>query len=387
MTMPIIDTNRFRREIQLICNISTDPQSLFASLRVTLDRNLEYEGCSWFTFDPSTGLPTSHTPFRSLPVEDSDRFLAHEATVADVGRFVTVGRDKPHVALLSDVTGGSLESSARYRDFLQPNDFARELRIAFVRDGLCWGGVALYRRPDAPEFINPEVKAMQGVVEFFGAAMQRSLMSGVLNREDDGERAPGVIVLGPANRVDLISPPAEAWLTGLGVELGDAWSTVLPGEVYAIASHARRTGAGHFDAGPAVATAKTADGGTVELHAAQMEHEPHGPVAVIVEPARRPGVPAPIAEAYELTDEESVVLSLLLRNRPTDAGAPVLEKVGVADREELVAKVYAEHYAPRIAVRWPRGADGWFDGTPPPPEEDEESAEGGGDEEGEGEGS
>ena len=372
MTMPIIDTNRFRREIQLICNIASDPQSLFASLRVTLDRNLEYEGCSWFTFDPATGLPTSHTPFRSLPVEDSARFLEHEATVADVSRFVHLGRDKPHVALLSDVTGGDLTTSARYREFLQPNGFERELRIAFVRDGLCWGGVALYRREDAPEFINPEFKAFAGVVEFLGAAMQRSLMTGVLNREDDGSRAPGVIVLGPANRVDLISPPAEAWLTGLGVELGDAWSTVLPGEVYAIASHARRTGAGHFDAGPAVAEAKTAEGGKVELHAALMEGEPHGPLAVIVEPVRRPGVAAPIAEAYGLSDDEAAVLSLLLRDRPTEAGDPVLEKVGVADREELVAKVYAEHYAPRLEVRQPRGADGWFDGTPPPPPEDEE---------------
>ena len=125
---------------------------------------------------------------------------------------------------------------------------------------MCWGGVALYRRKEGPPFINPEFKALAGVVEFLGEAMQRALLTAKLNREEDGSRAPGVIVLGPANRVDLISPPAQEWLTGLGVELGDAWSTVLPGEVYAIASHARRTGAGHFDAGPAVSQAATAAG-------------------------------------------------------------------------------------------------------------------------------
>jgi|GEM_PF-750551 len=376
MTMPIIDTNRFRREIQLICNVASDTQSLFASLRVVLDRNIEYDSCSWFTFDPATMLPTSHTPFRSLPVEDSARFLAHEATVDDVSRFVVLGRDKPHVALLSDVTGGRPETSARYREFLQPNGIERELRVAFVRDGLCWGGVAFYRNEGGPEFINPELKALMGVVEFLGEAMQRSLLSSVLNREEDGSRAPGVVVLGPANRVDLISPPAEAWLTGLGVELGDAWSTVLPGEVYAIASHARRTGAGHFDAGPAVAQAKTVDGDVVELHASLLEGEPHGPVAVIVEPARRPGVAAPIAEAYGLSAEESEVLGQALRNRPTEADglAAVLAKVGVADRDELVARVYADHYVPRMAMLQPRGADGWFDGRPPPPPPPEEEA-------------
>ncbi len=374
MTMPIIDNNRFRREIQLICNVASDIPSLFASLRVTLDRNIEYEGCSWFTFDPTTGLPTSHTPFRSLPIEDSARFLEHESTDDDVSRFVTLGRDRPHVSLLSDATGGKLDTSARYRDFLQPNGFEHELRVAFVRDGLCWGGVALYRKDDAPDFIKPELKALVGVVEFLGAAIERGHLTGVLNREDDGTRAPGIIVLGPANRVDLISPPAEVWLTGLGVELGDAWSTVLPGEVYAIASHARRTGAGHFDAGPAVARAKTASGDHVDLHAALLEGEPHGPVAVIVEPVRSPGVAEPIAAAYGLSPEEGAVLSLVLRDRPTDESAPVLAKIGVADRHQAVARVYADHYASRLEERQGLSAEGWFDGIPRPLPVDEDDA-------------
>jgi hypothetical protein len=377
MSMPIIDNNRFRREIQLISNISSDIPTFWASLRVVLDRNIEYEGCSWFTFDPATGLPTSHTPFRSLPPEDQARFLEHEATVDDVSRFVHLGRDRPHVSLLTDATAGKLDTSARYREFLQPHGFEHELRVAFVRDGACWGGVALYRKADAPNFIQPEVKALAGVVEFLGEAVERAHFTGVLNREDDGTRAPGIIVLGPANRVDLISPPAEAWLTGLGVELGDAWSTVLPGDVYAIASHARRTGAGHFDAGPAVEKAKTATGATVEMHAALLEGEPQGPVAVIIEPVRGPGVSEALASAYGLSDEESAVLSLVLRDRPTDDSRPVLDKVGAADRHQLVAKVYADHYALALEERQGVDAGGWFDGIPHPLPVDDEEGEGG----------
>jgi hypothetical protein len=385
MTMPIIDNNRFRREIQLICNISSDVPSLFASLRVVLDRNIEYEGCSWFTIDPATGLPTSHTPFRSLPPEDQARFLEHEATVDDVSRFVHLGRDRPHVSLLTDATGGKLDTSARYREFLQPSGFEHELRVAFVREGACWGGVALYRRDDAPNFIQPEVKALAGVVEFLGEAIERSHFTGVLNREDDGTRAPGIIVLGPANRVDLISPPAEEWLTGLGVELGDAWSTVLPGDVYAIASQARRTGAQHFDAGPAVVRVKTASGDPIELHAALLEGEPQGPVAVIVEPLRGPGVAEAVAGAYGLSAEESAVLSLVLRDRPTDESQPVLDKLGVADRHEAVAKVYADHYAVALEERQGLTAEGWFDGIPHPlPVDDEEAEEGDEGDEGDG---
>ena len=157
------------------------------------------------------------------------------------------------------------------------------------------------------------------------------------------------------------------------MELGDAWSTVLPGEVYAIASHARRTGAGHFDAGPAVDKANTASGDKVELHAALLEGEPHGPVAVIVEPVRGPGVAEALASAYGLTPEESAVLSLVLRDRPTDESPSVLAKVGAADRHELVAKVYADHYALALEERQGVDARGWFDGIPHPlPVDDEE---------------
>jgi hypothetical protein len=367
VTTPIIDTNRFRREVQLVCNVSSDVQTFWASFRVVLDRNIEFAGCSWFTFDPATMLPTSHTAFRSFPPEEHPhtRFLEHEATADDVGRFVTLGRDRPYVALLSDLTGGKLETSARYREFLEPNGFEHELRIAFVHEGVCWGGGALYRKKGEPNFIAPEVKALAGVVEFLGESMHRALLTSSLNREEDGSRAPGVIVLGPANRVDLISPPAQEWLTGLGVELGDAWSTVLPGEVYAIASHARRTGAGHFDAGPAVSQTGTAGGGKVELHAALMEGEPQGPVAVMVEPVAPPRVAAEILSAYGLSDEEGEVLRTVLTARPTegldDRVASLVAKVGVADRQALAAKVYADHYAFRLTKSRPVGPDGWFE--------------------------
>jgi hypothetical protein len=384
MIMPILDSNRFRREVLLVCNVSSDVQTFWASLRLVLDRNIETDSSSWFTFDPATGMPTSHTNFRALPEEDQVRLIEHEATVIDdVGRFLTVGRDKPHLALLSDVTGGKLETSARFREILQPNDFGHELRVAFVRNGICWGGMALYRKEGGPAFINPEVKALANVVEFLGESMHRALLTSKLNREEDGSRVPGIIVLGPANRVDLISPPAVAWLTELGVELGgDAWSTVLPGEVYAIASQARRTGAGHFDAGPAVSIATTASGDKVELHATLLEAEPQGPVAVIIEPVRRPQIAAPIVAGYGLSAEEAEVLRLVLLALPTDGVAdqvaPLLAKIGVADTGELVARVWADHYAVSVEDGRPVGPDGWFEEgwvKPEPVEDEDETAE------------
>jgi regulatory LuxR family protein len=48
----------------------------------------------------------------------------------------------------------------------------------------------------------------------------------------------------------------------------------------------------------------------------------------------------------------------------------IFEKVGVGSRGELVARVFFEHYAPRLTDGTPVGSDGWFDpsgGTGGPP--------------------
>ena len=40
----------------------------------------------------------------------------------------------------------------------------------------------------------------------------------------------------------------------------------------------------------------------------------------------------------------------------------IFEKVGVATRGELVARLFFEHYAPRLGGGAPLGSDGWFAG-------------------------
>jgi DNA-binding CsgD family transcriptional regulator len=85
--------------------------------------------------------------------------------------------------------------------------------------------------------------------------------------------------------------------------------------------------------------------------------------AVIVEPARAHELAPLIADAYGLTERERVVTQLVARGLPTNAIAgrlhlspwtvqdhlkSIFEKVGVGTRGELVARVFFEHYAPRL---------------------------------------
>jgi DNA-binding NarL/FixJ family response regulator len=84
-------------------------------------------------------------------------------------------------------------------------------------------------------------------------------------------------------------------------------------------------------------------------------------LALIIEPAKAADVAPLIVEAYGFTQREVEVTRLIARGLGTsqiaaklflsphtvrDHVKAVLEKVGVSSRGELVAKVFADHYAP-----------------------------------------
>jgi hypothetical protein len=72
--------------------------------------------------------------------------FALEHDDADVNRLVDLARRVPPAGALSLDTGGVPARSPRYERLLQPLGFADDLRVAFVRDGLCWASLYAYRR-------------------------------------------------------------------------------------------------------------------------------------------------------------------------------------------------------------------------------------------------
>ena len=97
--------------------------------------------------------------------------------------------------------------------------------------------------------------------------------------------------------------------------------------------------------------------------------------AVIIEPARPHELAPLIADAYGLTDRERAVTQLVAQGLHTNAIADrmhispwtvqdhlksIFEKVGAGTRGELIARVFFDHYAPRLTSGAPIGSDGWF---------------------------
>ena len=108
--------------------------------------------------------------------------------------------------------------------------------------------------------------------------------------------------------------------------------------------------------------AHSAREGWLVIHAAPLRERDGGDdaVAVVVEPAHSEEIAPIIVEAYALTPREQEVTQLIARGATTaeiaaslylsphtvrDYVKTVFDKVRVSTRGELVAKLFAEHYA------------------------------------------
>jgi DNA-binding CsgD family transcriptional regulator len=110
------------------------------------------------------------------------------------------------------------------------------------------------------------------------------------------------------------------------------------------------------------------------LHASRLRTvSTEGPIAVIFEEARPSEIAPLIVEDYGLTRREGEITQLVLRGLSTaevsgelyitpntvrDHFKAIFDKVGVRSRRELVGRVFAQHYQPRMATGHEPDADG-----------------------------
>jgi hypothetical protein len=188
-------------------------------------------------------------------------------------------------------------------------------------------------------------------------------------RRGGGERtSPGLMLLGPRNEVEMITPPARELLDLMSSGARSGNGEVPPNAVLALAEYTRRGPAGDEARTVAVPTGA----GWITLHASLPDGSTAGRVAIVVERALSPAAtavaPKPTASPRASRDRRQRRRRPDLPRSPSSNLSPhtsgphqdLLYKTGVSSRQELVARIFLDDYLPRIAAGAPLDSTGQF---------------------------
>ncbi len=370
------------KEIDLLGSRGLPREEFFAELSPRLRKVIDNDASCWHTLDPSTRLLTSDAPrelvergvftLQEAPAA-GELIIRSEYMVDDLNTFAGLAKRRVPVGILGQATRGEPQRSARYRDLLLPADIPHELRGAFVIRGRVWGAVHIARRGKSGAFQQRDADKLAALTGSIARGIRASLRFDAARRTT-GVEAPGMVVLGPRDEVELITPPARELLTSLHPADSGYNHETIASPVLALASFVRSAPDGAQGAGNVV----TVPGRDcwVTLHASQPGPPGDGRVAVVLEPATGARSATVRLEAFGATAREREVATLLARGLSRAEIAETLvisphtvedhvkslyEKLGVASRQQLVAQVFLDEYLPEVVRQTPLTSRGHFD--------------------------
>ncbi len=183
---------------------------------------------------------------RDLPPEaleavltvDAEECLAELALIADW--FAMLGPMLP-AAFRTELDGLADRVCSELPASVHDQEMVAALR---TRGGEVWGGLGMFREPDRPLFDADEQAFLAAISPLMADAVRRALLVGD-SADPEGPGAPGMIVLGPDWRPELLSPGVEEWLRDLPD--GNWAASRLPTAVLAVAARAARSATSRDD--------------------------------------------------------------------------------------------------------------------------------------------
>jgi DNA-binding CsgD family transcriptional regulator len=342
---------------------------LLEAVATEVGKVVPYDGGMWFGVDPTTLLAVAPSRMEQVDGGYCQAFWHGEFHEHDANLFTDLAVQPTPAATLRAATNDRPMRSARYREFLQPQGYDDELRAVFRTGDRTWGVAGLLREKGRPPFTEADVAVFTAISGIVGNAFRmQAAMSLAPSTLCD---TPGLLVFDSDGLIVSANAAAAQWLGEIygGNRDGD-WMEVLSDPsvpdveaavpIYPLLSRARAIAAGYAE-GQARLRLRDRAGRWVVLHASVLESGSGDcNVAVVIEPAKSADIAPIIIEAYGLTARERDVVRLIARGASTpdiaaalflsahtvrDYIKSVFEKVGVSSRGELVAKLFADHYA------------------------------------------
>jgi DNA-binding CsgD family transcriptional regulator len=350
-------------------------RDVFAVASERLRRLVPFDASVWLATDPDSGLPTAPTRaenmeerIRSVGPDALTRFWEREFLDQDVNLFRELARADVPAAGLHLTTGGRPQRATRFDGVLRQKGFGDELRAVLRVDGAAWASVNLFREKGREPFESADIELIADISGPLAQAVRAKTRP--LSPPAAGEpRGPGLMVFGPDGSLASVNDDALAWLEELPIDRwelarihGGARFGELPLVVMTTMMRARAS-AEAGERGTSRARMRTSAGRWLVWHASCLR-DPGGEIgdtALVIEPAKGSEIAPIIVRAYELTSREQEITQLISHGVGTaeiaerlflsthtvrDHVKAIFEKVGVSSRGELIATLFAEHYAP-----------------------------------------
>ena len=369
---------RARDDIVRLVHRTTGAHRLARDMTRILKRAVPFDGVGLMTVDPATLLPTSEVVDARLGVSDGvvletwPRFIEIELREPDFNKFHALARQGRRAASLSDATRGDLQQSVRYRELCRPIGFGDELRVVCSDSTGTWGALTLARESGRPCFDASEVSFLGSLAPLLADGLRRAAILGdvatATSAGPGSSSSPRTTRSTRPPREPSACSPISSPVTH---QVRNCRSPCSPSQHGHGASPAvigdpewREPGSDTF----ARARVRTARGNWVTVRGSVLGDGPDSSVAVLIEEAQPHELAPLIADAYGLTDRERRVTELVAKGFSTnDIGQrlhlsaytvqdhlkSIFDKTGAGSRGELVARLFFDHYAPRLQITEP----------------------------------
>lgn len=344
---------RTLQSLRELASAGLDVESFWRAATCEIERVIEFDWrpC-WFTLDPDSLVATSH--FNEDIDELDAEVFTNEYVDEDVNKMADLAIAATGIATLARATAGDRRHSRRYRDLLSAYGMGHEMVAVLRADGRCWGALTLYRAEGCDDFSDDDLAWLGSAGSTLAEGARRALIVGEAHETDATSTttsgAPAVLVLDAA--LELVSMTTT----------GDEWLFRLTGSRERLPSAVRSVAAAALDPshGSPSARLRTRAGDWTSLHAAPMGDSQ---VAVIVSAASADQLGPLLMAAYGLSDREQTVVRHVLNGASTDDVAAslhlspytvqdhlktIFDKTGVRTRRQLLARVFFDHYEPRV---------------------------------------